>query len=85
MTAYLTLKKFKHSIDQTFGEGNKIHKNNLIVIDDLHLQSNLTTDIIEFLRMWKQNQGHYCVKTSKFKPLGSLNSLMAHDLKFGSS
>lgn len=37
MTAYLTLKKFKDSIDQTFGEGNKIHKNNLIVIDDLHL------------------------------------------------
>jgi len=55
MTAYLTLKKFKESIDLTFGEGNKIHKNNLIVIDDLHLQSNLNVDIIEFLRMWKQN------------------------------
>ncbi len=37
MTAYQTLKKFKYSIDQTFSEGNKIHKNTLIVIDDLHL------------------------------------------------
>lgn len=85
LSAYLSLKTFKDSIETQFGSNARLPWNNLIIIDDLHLQSNLTTNLLEFLWVWISQNGYYNIKEAQFSSLGKLHTVMAHDLKFGNS
>ena len=48
----MTLSKLKAEIVNFAGGVNRKHDDTLILIDDLHLQSNIKVDILDYLRMW---------------------------------
>jgi len=52
MSCYMTLSKLKAEIVNFAGGVNRKHDDTLILIDDLHLQSNIKVDILDYLRMW---------------------------------
>lgn len=83
MTCYMTLQKLKTEISGFAGGIKKKDEDSLILIDDLHLQSNLKVDILEYLRMWTKTGGHYNINSKSFDSLSNLRALMTFDLKYG--
>lgn len=73
----------KSEVANFAGGVKKKHDDSIIFIDDLHLQSNLTVDVLEYLRMWNKNGGHYNVPAKSFDSLSNLKTLMTFDLKYG--
>jgi hypothetical protein len=51
----------------------------ILIIDDLHLQSNLSINVLEFLRTWCISKGYYDVKSGIFKNIGDFGTLMAEN------
>lgn len=78
---YMTLPKLKSEIFNFSGGINKKHEDSIILIDDIHLQSNLNIDMLDYLRMWTKNRGHYNVQSKSFDSLGTLKTIMTFDLK----
>ena len=66
MSCYMTLPKLKSEIRNFAGGVNRKSDDTLILIDDLHLQSNIKVDILDYLRMWSKNRGHYNIKEKSF-------------------
>jgi hypothetical protein len=83
MTSYLTLPNLKSEISNFAGGVKKKNDDSIILIDDLHLQSNLKVDVLEYLRMWVKNRGHYNVASKSFDSLSTLKTLMTFDIKYG--
>ena len=81
VSCYMTLPKLKSEIANFSGGINKKHNDSIILIDDIHLQSNLNIDILDYLRMWIKNRGHYNVQSKCFDSLGALKTIMTFDLK----
>ena len=55
----------------------KIAKKVVIMIDDLHLQSNLKINIVEFMRTWTQSNGYFDVGAGFFKRITDFSIIMA--------
>jgi energy-coupling factor transporter ATP-binding protein EcfA2 len=83
MSCYMTLPKLKSEITNFAGGVNRKHDDAIILIDDLHLQSNIKVDILDYLRMWSKNRGHYNVEEKSFDSLCNLKTIMTFDLKYG--
>ena len=83
MSCYLTLSDLKSEINKFAGGVKKKDEDSVILIDDLHLQSNLNVDVLEYLRMWNKNGGHYNIRSKSFDSLSNLRTVMAFDLKYG--
>jgi hypothetical protein len=47
------------------------------MIDDLHLQSNLKINIVEFMRIWTQSNGYFDVGAGFFKRITDFSIIMA--------
>lgn len=66
MSAYTTIDKIKDNVERLF----QMRRRNLLepkdkerpivlMIDDVHLQSNMSVNILEFLRTWCMSKGYY--------------------------
>jgi len=58
------------------------NKKVLIVIDDLHLQSNLSVNIIEFMRTWTRSNGYFDVGAGFFKRITDFAVIMAQNSSY---
>ena len=83
MSCYLTLPKLKSEVANFAGGEKRKHDDRLILIDDLHLQSNINVDVLDYLRMWTVNGSYYNIKNKKSESLCNLKTLMTFDLKYG--
>lgn len=52
------------------------------MIDDLHLQSNMKVNILEFLRTWCVSKGYYDIKRGFFKNIGEFGTIMAENSEY---
>lgn len=82
MSCYMTLPLLKSQIGSFAGGVKRKDQDSLILIDDLHLQSNLKIDVLEYLRMWIKNRGHYNIQSKSFDSLSNLRTIMTFDLKY---
>lgn len=84
MSSYLTLGKLKQVVEKNYvakrkkvfapkNDGKKV----IIMIDDLHLQSNLKLNVLEFIRTWTQSHGYFDVAAGYFKRIGDFSVVMA--------
>ena len=83
MSSYITLPHLKTELSNFAGGVMKKNDDCIIFVDDLHLQSNLKVDILEYFRMWTKNRGHYNVKSKTFDSLSNLKTVMTFDIKYG--
>jgi hypothetical protein len=54
----------------------------IIVIDDLNLDRNYNTNVMEFIRTWSNTGGYYDVKNGVFKNIGDFGCLMAENSNY---
>lgn len=54
----------------------------VIMIDDLHLQSNLRINIVEFMRTWTQSNGYFDVGAGFFKRIADFSVIMAQNSSY---
>lgn len=83
MSCYMTLPKLKSQISSFAGGVNRKNDDTIILIDDMHLQSNINVNVLDYLRMWAKNRGHHNVPSKSFDSLCNLKTLMTFDLKYG--
>lgn len=69
MSAYLTIERVKETVEQFYVykrrnllEPKDKERNIVLMIDDVHLQSNLKVNILEFLRTWCMSKGYYDIQ-----------------------
>ena len=86
MSCYLTLDKLKDEFEThyTAKRRNQLEptdktKRVIFIIDDLHLQSNLQINVLEFLRTWCVSKGYYDLKRGFFKNIGDFGTVMAEN------
>lgn len=49
------------------------------MIDDIHLQGNLKTNVLEFIRTWCVSKGYYDIDKGMFKNVGSFGTIMSEN------
>lgn len=92
MTAYLTMDRLRYKIEEKYmnrrknvlvpkDKGKKI----LLIIDDIHLQRNLSVEVLEFIRAWTTCRGYFDVKAGFFKKVGEFGTLMAENSGYGAT
>ena len=84
MSGYLSFDRLRKVIEKKYvAKRKKIftprndNKKVVIVIDDLHLQSNLSSNIIEFFRTWTRSNGYFDVGAGFFKRITDFSLIMA--------
>ena len=84
MSAYLSFEKLRSGIEKLYvAKRKKIfepkngHKKVVILIDDVHLQSNLKINLMEFLRSWTLSNGYFDVGAGFFKRITDFSVIMA--------
>lgn len=89
MSSYLTLEKLKNEVENHYipKRRNQLEpadksKKIVFIIDDLHLQSNLKVNILEFLRTWCVSKGYYDIKRGFFKNIGDFGTIMAENSEY---
>ena len=84
MSAYLTFDRLRAVIESNYIAKRKKayvpkdeNKKIIIMIDDLHLQSNLKVNIVEFMRTWTKSGGYFDVTAGFFKRITDFSIIMA--------
>ena len=84
MSAYLSFDRLRKVIEKKYVPKRKKiftpkneNKKVVIVIDDLHLQSNLSVNIVEFMRTWTRSNGYFDVGAGFFKRITDFAIIMA--------
>ena len=84
MSAYLSFDRLRKVVESHYiakrkkafvpkDEAKKV----LIMIDDLHLQSNLRINLVEFMRTWTAAGGYFDVSAGFFKKIADFSVIMA--------
>lgn len=86
MSAYLSFERVRQVVESHYVAKRKKayvpkdeNKKILIMIDDLHLQSNLKVNIIEFIRTWTKAGGYFDVGAGFFKRITDFSVIMAQN------
>ena len=86
MSSYLTFDRLREVVEKRYvAKRKKIFtpkdnkKKIVLMIDDLHLQSNMNTNLIEFLRSWTQANGYFDVGAGFFKRITDFSIIMAQN------
>lgn len=86
MSSYLTIDKMKSTIEKHYVARRKNllepvdkEKRVVLLIDDLHLQSNIKVNVLEFLRTWCMSKGYYDINKGFFKSIGNFGTIMAEN------
>ena len=89
MSSYLSFESLRKVIEKQYvAKRKKIfspkneNKKIIIMIDDLHLQSNLNINIVEFMRTWTQSNGYFDVGAGFFKRIGDFSIIMAQNSSY---
>jgi len=89
MSAYLTFGKLKEAIEKHYFpkkrnllEPKDPHKKIILIIDDLHLHSNLQINVLEFFRSWCSCKGYYDMQEGLFKHLGDFGLMMGENCDY---
>lgn len=84
MSAYLSFDRLRKVVESHYVAKRKKafvpkdeNKKVLIMIDDLHLQSNLRINLIEFMRTWTTAGGYFDVGAGFFKRIADFSVIMA--------
>ena len=86
ISSYLSFERIRKVVEKLYiakrkkifvpkNEGKKV----VIVVDDLHLQSNLRLNLAEFLRTWTQSNGYFDVGAGFFKRIADFAVIMAEN------
>ena len=54
------------------------------MIDDIHLQSNIKANLLEFIRTWCVSKGYYDFQKGMFKSIGEFGTIMAKNSEYKS-
>jgi hypothetical protein len=91
MSAYLTIDKLKKAVESHYTavrknlyEPKEKEKKVLLILDDLHLQSNLEINLLEFLRTWCISKGYFDTKKGYFKKIGDFGTISAQNSEYRS-
>ena len=89
MSAYLSFDRLRKVVESHYVAKRKkafVPKNEdkkiLIMIDDLHLQSNLKINLVEFMRTWTQANGYFDVGAGFFKRITDFAVIMAQNSSY---
>lgn len=89
MSSHLSIDKLRGNIEKLYTAKRKkifIPKNNdkkiIIMIDDLHLQSNMKLNVVEFLRTWTGSNGYFDVGAGFFKRIADFSVVMAQNSNY---
>lgn len=84
MSSYLSFDRLRKVVERQYvAKRKKIFtpkneaKKVVIMVDDLHLQSNLKINIVEFMRTWCQSNGYFDVGAGFFKRITDFSIIMA--------
>ena len=84
MSSYLSFDRLRKVVEKQYVakrkkifEPRNSNKKVVIMIDDLHLQSNLNINIVEFMRTWCQSNGYFDVGAGFFKKITDFSIIMA--------
>lgn len=77
MSAYVTIERIKENVEELYFnkrrnllEPKDKERPIVLLVEDVHLQSNLTVNILEFLRTWCMSKGYYDIQQGFFKGVG---------------
>lgn len=86
MSGYLSFEQLRKVVESRYMAKRKKKytpknelKKILIVIDDIHLQSNIKLNILEYFRTWTQSNGYFDVGAGFFKQISDFSILMAQN------
>ena len=86
MSSYLTLDKLKKTVEKNYiaQRRNQLEpidakKKVVLLIDDLHLQTNLRLNVLEFIRTWCVSKGYYDIQKGFFKNIGEFATISAEN------
>lgn len=78
MSAFVSIEKIKETVEQFYHnkrrnllEPKDKERNIVLLVEDVHLQSNLSVNILEFLRTWCMSKGYYDIQEGFFKGVGN--------------
>ena len=54
----------------------------VLMIDDVHLQQNMSVNILEFLRTWCMSKGYYDLQQGFFKGIGNFTTVCAENTDY---
>ena len=84
MSSYLSFDRLRTVVEKKYvAKRKKIftpkdeNKKIVIMIDDVHLQSNMNINIVEFMRTWTQSNGYFDVAAGYFKRIADFSIIMA--------
>ena len=84
MSAYLSFDRVRQVVESYYVAKRKkayVPKNEnkkiIIMIDDLHMQSNLKVNLIEYIRTWTTAGGYFDVSAGYFKRITDFAVIMA--------
>ena len=89
MSAYVTIDKIKNNVERLFQmkrrnllEPKDKERPIVLIIDDVHLQANLSVNILEFLRTWCMSKGYYDISQGFFKGVGNFTTVCAENTDY---
>jgi hypothetical protein len=89
MSGHLSFDRLRHVVEKQYvAKRKKIFspknptKKVVIMIDDLHLQSNLRINIVEFMRSWCTTNGYFDVGAGFFKRIADFSVIMAQNSSY---
>lgn len=89
MSGHLSFERLKQVVEKQYvAKRKKIFtpknpsKKIVIMIDDLHLQSNLNINIVEFMRTWTASNGYFDVGAGFFKRIADFSIIMAQNSSY---
>lgn len=89
MSSYITIKRIKDTVEKLYFTKRRnllepIDKERpiVLIIDDVHLQSNLKVNVLEFLRTWCMSKGYYDIEQGFFKGIGHFTTVTAENSEY---
>lgn len=89
MSSHLSIDRLRINIEKLYVAKRKkifVPKNSdkkiIIMIDDLHLQSNMNLNVVEFMRTWTQSNGYFDVGAGFFKRITDFSVVMAQNSNY---
>lgn len=89
MSAFVTIERIKATMEQFYHckrrnllEPKDKERNIVLLVEDVHLQSNLTVNILEFLRTWCMSKGYYDIQQGFFKGVGNFVTVTTENTEY---
>lgn len=92
MSAFVTVKRIQDTVEKLYFnkrrnllEPRDKSRPIVLLIDDVHLQSNLNVNVMEFIRTWCMSKGYYDMEEGFFKGVGHFTTVCAENSDYRKS